>query len=104
MTRTQRRKWAYLLVVVSRVGLAAAILLVTRSPWVGVVLVGLLLIPGRVHGHFWRPLFRGRRRAAAGDHEGAIQEYDAFLQRLSGAPLSPLCWRGEAKQRLDIPT
>lgn len=83
MTRTSQRKIQYI-VAIAVVG--AIIYLATRLLDLGtsgvLMVVFLLVVPGRLHGFLWRQLYRGRRLQQSGALDPAVKEYRAFLVRL----------------------
>ncbi|MEM1118467.1 MAG: tetratricopeptide repeat protein [Bacteroidota bacterium] len=94
MSRTTRFKLLYvgLLVVLG----ALALIILSSLNWsygaVAVVVV-ILLIPGRVQGHFYRDLFKGRRLVEAGRYNDSIQHSERFLREVRRRPgLKRLIW------------
>ena len=91
MTRTARWKVQY---VVALAAVAVAGYAMTRSLDVGGVLlvVVLLIVPGRLQGFLWRGLYRGRRLQQSGSLERAASEYRVFLGRLERQPWLRRVW------------
>lgn len=94
MNRTRRFKIGYIVAIVL-LG-AAAIGTLVYFKWSSaavVVVVGVLLIPGRVQGHYWREFFRGRRLLGENRPQDAIVHFNRFLADLQRRPwLSKLIW------------
>jgi tetratricopeptide (TPR) repeat protein len=64
-----------------------------ESPTAVVVAVCLLLVPGRVQGHYWREFFRGRRLLDEDRPQDAIEHFRHFLADLERRPwLRNLMW------------
>lgn len=94
MTRLTRCRlgWLVLLATLSVLAMLVLHALGYRPAAVfGVALV--LLLPGRLLGHFWRPFFRGRRALGRGHTAVAVSQFTSFLARLEARPwLRHLVW------------
>jgi tetratricopeptide (TPR) repeat protein len=87
MSRTAKLKWAYLVAIVA---LLAALIFLNRQlgggPAVLVPVVLLLLVPGRIQGHYYREFFRGRALLAAREPEKAKEHFLRFLRQIHEHP------------------
>ena len=93
MSRTTRYKLLYVAVLALMIAGIGTWVLVRRPPTWALIVVGvLLLIPGRVAGHYWRDFFRGRvlfRRQPA----ASIPYFERFLETIQQRPrLKHLIW------------
>jgi tetratricopeptide (TPR) repeat protein len=94
MTRLARYRvgWGLVLLILS----ALALVVLRAFAFRPVAVLGLALlalIPGRLLGHFWRPIFRGRRALDSGQPEAAVGHFNAFLAALEARPwLQHLVW------------
>ena len=83
MTRTAQRKIQYIVAITA---VAATVYLATRllnlGKAGGLLVVLLLVVPGRLHGYLCRQLYRGRRLQQSGALDLAVNEYRAFLVKL----------------------
>lgn len=92
MSRTGIYKMAYVAVVLTGLVVVGLIVFVAfysgglARPWALVLLIVLMLAPGRVQGVLWRDFFRGRRLLAMGRHEASIPFFDRFLARVQARP------------------
>lgn len=96
MTRTTRYKLRY---AATFAALTASVLLalwiVGLSTPAVIIATLLLLIPGRIQGHYYRDLFAGRRAMEAGDVEGSMVYTERFLTTIRKKPgLKSLIWLG----------
>lgn len=96
MKRTTQYKLRY---VGTFVALAAAVVLImSLIGWTVPALIAVsvvLLIPGRVQGHYYRDLFTGRRALEAGDVDASISRTERFLAAVRERPgLKSLIWLG----------
>ena len=63
----------------------------------------ILMIPGRLQGHFYRDLFRGRRLLAEGKLEASLEHSERFLATVRRRPgLKPLLWLGWSVYTPDV--
>jgi tetratricopeptide (TPR) repeat protein len=94
VSRTLRRKLGYVSSIALLAAAACGALLWLDAPfgaWVLTVLV--LLLPGRIAGHYFRDLFTGRRLMDARRFAEAISHFERFLERLQARPrLKRLIW------------
>lgn len=92
MTRLTWLRLGWLLSVATL--LAVGVLVARR--WGSMALVAaavLLLVPGRVQGHYWRTFFRGRRAAQERRWADARDAFTRFLAELDARPgLRHLVW------------
>lgn len=87
MSRTDRAKLAYLLVLLALGGLAWGVLYLSDyAMGVAALLAVGFLVPGRLQGVVFRELFRGRKALDRGDPVAARGHLEAFLKRLSDKP------------------
>ena len=94
MTRTLARKLEYGATLVALGVVTAGPLLWVRAPgWVWLVTGALLLIPGRIAGHYFRDLFTGRRLMDARRFAEAIPHFERFLEHIRAQPgLKKFIW------------
>jgi tetratricopeptide (TPR) repeat protein len=94
MTRPTGLKILYGVAIVLMIAVALAILKASKfSPTAVVLLALLLLIPGRINGHFWRHFYTGRRMMDSGWNDDAIKEFEEFLTSIRENPaLKHLIW------------
>ncbi|MEO0559855.1 MAG: hypothetical protein AAF170_16925 [Bacteroidota bacterium] len=96
MKRTTTYKLRYTATIVVLVGVV--ILFLSLVGWSVPALIGacvMLLIPGRVQGHYYRDLFNGRRALEAGDIDASIFHTEQFLAAVRERPgLKSLIWLG----------
>jgi len=89
MTRSARYRLLYLISLLI-FGAAALGIVVSLSPadrMLGVlVVVAVLLIPGRIQGFAFRDHYRGRRLLEAGQTEAAIKHCERFLAQIRAKP------------------
>jgi len=104
VTPTLQRKVRY---VVSLAAVGAAVcgpLLWFRAPlwgWVAAALV--LLVPGRIAGHYYRDMLTGRRLMDARRFAEAIPYFERFLQRIEARPgLKRLIWLSPGIYTCDV--
>jgi len=94
MTRPTR--WKILYGVALALVLAVALVILKAAEFslaATIVLALVLLIPGRINGHFWRSFYSGRRLLDSGWNAEAIKEFESFQQRLRENPsLKHLIW------------
>ena len=87
MNRTLWYKLAY---VGATVGLGVVTLVIWRgfgySSEALVVIVLLLLIPGRLQGYLWRDLYRGRRLISTGQWQKGEEHLERFLTQIRNRP------------------
>lgn len=87
LSRTQKSKILYVVAVACLIGiLLGGWALSDWSEWFLAVAIVVILIPGRVQGHYWRAFFRGRRFQAQQDWKKAINEYQQFLADIDRRP------------------
>lgn len=104
MSRTTRYKILYVVILVV-VGLAAVAILRTSDYASGafILVMIVLLLPGRIQGHYWRDFFRGRRLVADRRFREAEPVFERFLARLNDQPtLKRLIWLSYAIYTRDI--
>lgn len=103
MNRTTRYKLGYLLVLIG-LALGAWWLVRTVDSLVPVIALALvLMIPGRLQGHFYRDLFRGRRLLAEGKLDASLEHSERFLATVRRRPgLKPLLWLGWSVYTPDV--
>lgn len=96
VTRTAKYKLRYMATFAAL--LATALVGMALAGWTmpAVVIVSLvLLIPGRLQGHFYRDLFTGRRALEAGDLDASRTHTERFLTTIREKPgLKSLIWLG----------
>lgn len=104
MSRTTRRKLAYLLVLVGAVACTLWSLRASDASPAAMLLVAvLLLLPGRIQGHYYRAFFRGRRLMGAGRYAEAIPHFEQFLATIRARPrLKRLVWLSWGMYTRDI--
>ena len=98
MTRTDRLKILYVLLLAG-LGLLARTVLVWLFPgrvWLGALLLAPpLLLPGRIQGAYFRPLFTARRSLDAGRPAEALEPLRTFIGELQAHPMRNwLLWLG----------
>jgi tetratricopeptide (TPR) repeat protein len=72
---------------------AATVLLLKPTPLTLLAVAIVLLLPGRIQGHYWRSFFRGRRCMSEKRFEEAITHFNSFLELLGRRPgLRHLIW------------
>ena len=93
MTRVSRAKLTYF-AVLFLVGLIGYwILTRIQNPSLIILLVFVLLIPGRIQGYFWRNFYQGKKRLLLNEFEESIKYSQAFLVDLQNRPwLKKLSW------------
>lgn len=98
MSRTAIYKLTYFVLVLGPAGLLAWFILsrhsATSTAWV-ILLVVLMLLPGRVLAYFWRNLLRGLRLLQERRFQESKLHSEAFLRELEQKPwLKNLVWLG----------
>jgi len=87
MNRTSQFKILYVLALSTLGGLSIWGILASDNRAVAVVITVLvLLIPGRVCGHYWRDFFKGRNLMTQGRFEEAEPCFVAFLAKVRDKP------------------
>jgi len=94
MNRTTRYKIAYVVVLIALGTLAYVAIDRFGNGIVGVLLVvAVLLVPGRVQGVYYRELFNGRRLLDHGNAAAAKERFERFLGQLRQRPwIKRLLW------------
>lgn len=95
MSRTTLLKWCYALVMVSALfaGLYVVASRLIPTSAAAILVVVVLLVPGRVVGYLWRDFLNGKRHIDAKRWEEAIPFFESYLNRLKRTPaLGWLIW------------
>jgi len=94
MTRTQRRKILYFGCLATLGAAVFGSLLWFRAPpWVWAISILLLIVPGRIAGHYFRDFFTGRRLMNAPRYADALACFERFLTQMRARPgLKQLIW------------
>jgi tetratricopeptide (TPR) repeat protein len=99
MTRLTRFRLGYVTLLAVLAGASVAVIALADFRLLAFVLVVIvLLIPGRIQGYLWRDFFRGTRLLRLGRHAEAIPYLESFRGRVSQRPLLKraiwLAWPG----------
>lgn len=87
MNRTLFYKIIYTLLIAAMSGTAVLLLINSKDKIVMLILLGaVLLLPGRICGHFWREFFRGRHLLTQGYHPEAQMYFERFLVKVKKEP------------------
>ena len=86
MTRTIRYRAAYVVCMALLAVAAFSVLRAFGSTHAAVIVVVLLIVPGRVQGLLYRPLFRGQRALASQKPAQALADFHQFLQTIESQP------------------
>lgn len=87
MTRVARYRICYVVLLALLAGGTYFVIRATGNDRVAfAVAIVLLLIPGRVQGLFFRPLFRGQRDLAQGKAGDAARQFETFIALLNRQP------------------
>jgi tetratricopeptide (TPR) repeat protein len=87
MNRTTKLKIIYIVVLMVLGGVSFwAIYATARNPLVIVGIVLVLMIPGRICGHYWREFFKGRNLMTQGRFTEAEPLFAAFLAKVQKKP------------------
>jgi len=104
MTRTTRYKVAYGVLVAVLGGIAVVVLNAFSYSLAAVLVTALvLMIPGRIQGHYWREFFQARRLIADRRWREAEPLFQHFLDRVEREPsLKRFIWLGYGVYTRDI--
>jgi tetratricopeptide (TPR) repeat protein len=87
MTRVARYRTSYFVLLAALAGGTYFVIRATGNSRVAFAAAAvLLLIPGRLQGLFFRPLFRGQRDLTQGKASDAAREFENFLKLLERQP------------------
>ena len=102
--RTTQYKLRYAGIFAALVAVTALILSLVGWSVSAIMVASLvLLIPGRVQGHYYRDLFTGRRALEAGDPDASISHSERFLAAVHEKPgLKSLIWLGGVIYTADV--
>jgi tetratricopeptide (TPR) repeat protein len=104
MSRTATRKVLYLAILVGVAGIALVLLNAFHYSLVAVLAVALvLLVPGRIQGHYWRQFFQARDLVAQRRYREAEPLFDQFLALVRREPwLKRLIWMNYGVYTRDV--
>jgi tetratricopeptide (TPR) repeat protein len=104
VTRTFVRKLQYVAIVAVGLVVTYGLLLWYQAPsWVWVATAVVLLVPGRIAGHYYRDLFTGRRLMDSRRVAEAVPFFERFLERVRGRPwLRRLIWLSAGIYTVDV--
>ena len=104
MSRTAKRKVLYVALLVAVAAIALVLLSVFNYSLVSFLAVALiLLLPGRLQGHYWRQFFRARDLVAQRRFREAEPVFEQFLERVQREPwLKKLIWMNYGVYTRDI--
>ncbi len=104
MSRTATRKVLYLALLVGVAAIALVVLNALHYRLGAVLAVALvLLLPGRVQGHYWRQFFRARDLVVQRRYREAEALFDQFLARVQREPwLKRLIWMNYGVYTRDV--